>query len=323
MLLLPSLALAQEAGEATLTLGPGPAENLLALQLGALGFTDSQSTQISGDIDVSLEIDPATGKVLTIEFTDGELSASDVVFSLAFGAATASTSGIKGTVDTPGAPGAVDGDTQKFSAAEHRITFNQGQLMGDALGNSFSTDFSTSPTEWTGNGDGEVTVTEVSRTATRIIFDVDLALPVIDTQTETYDGIEVELTLTGTLTASGQVFVYRSAYLQWTEENGIAGAAFTDDFGPGAWTNGLTWAMRSSRVPWSAASNGALSLDLPAAGTRGALVLEQSTDLSNWIPALGSQIVGGEIELPAGSTGKIELVSPSVDRYFRVRAIEP
>lgn len=319
-----SSAVAQQAGTTDLKLSSAPTDNLFSVSLTALSTTDNDQTRISGNILATLNVDPTTGQSSEIIFTGGNLSATDMSFSLAFGFATATSTGLAGSLSTPVPPGTVTPATGEFPGSQHRLTFNQGTLNGSAPGQTFSEDFSQSNVDLDGSGTGVLTLTETTRSTTRIFYDVSLDMPIADTSTTDASGTSVDLTINGSIKASGSLFIFRSPYLEWTESNATAGASFSAEFAPGDWPNGLVWAMRSSRLPWTeATSSGNWSLALPAEGTLGELIVEQSSDLEGWVPADPDQVVGGNSTFPIGSTGSIELIPQDSLTFFRIRAVEP
>ncbi len=119
--------------------------------------SDTEQAKLSGWSDVDLDLDLSSGDPVLngFAFRSGDISLSDVTFSLAFGAIQLGTQGLSGVPSTPSPPGpVVDG---QISAEHHLFTINRGSI---AAANE-TTDFSAAPIIATGVGIGFASLTEV------------------------------------------------------------------------------------------------------------------------------------------------------------------
>lgn len=133
-LMLTSVATAQVRGNTVLTLSDAPDVNVLGITLSALGIQDGENSDLSGTVSAILEIDPEADQVLEFTLTSGDLTATDMNFSLLGGLiADVSISDVKATIVTF-AEGPVDAETGQFEASLHQVTLNQGSISGTSIG---------------------------------------------------------------------------------------------------------------------------------------------------------------------------------------------
>lgn len=171
---------------------------------GFLIGSDTEYPEATGWADVDLGFDMSTGDPVlqTFAFRGGELMLSDVSFSLAFGAITATTQGLGGIPSTPSPPGLVnDGDV---SAIDHLFTIDRGQI--DAAGEIF--DFSAEPLEALGDGIGFASLTEVlPPTGDTRHFNFRVEVPIEANEVYTVEGVpligsaDIDLEVTGQIVA--------------------------------------------------------------------------------------------------------------------------
>ena len=239
-LLLPSL-LSAEIVETTLTLTPASsAENTLALGLTAQGFPSSDSSQASGTVEASIDIDPDTGEISSLELLSGEISATPVEFVVrVFILGTIydiSTSTLGATVTTPLQSAPVSDGASPANL--HQVTINEGTLTGAALGSPIpEQNFADTPVSGTGTDGSFVEITSIlnpASTTTARVFDLDFTFPVDIDQIIEVDGITATVTASGTIRATGLVRLSvapPNLYRGWATANRSAEAAFTaNDF---------------------------------------------------------------------------------------------
>lgn len=173
--------------------------------------SDTEKPELSGWSDVDLELDMSSGdpQLTGFSFTAGEISLSDVSFSLAFGNVTATTVGLGGSPSTPSPPGAVVNET--LNAVDHLFTINTGLLV--AAGET--TDFAIEPLEAAGDGVGFAVLTEVlpASSATRF-FEIRIDLPIVAQQVLTVDNVPLIGTTDIDVDVSGLIVSKQSFEIQ-------------------------------------------------------------------------------------------------------------
>ena len=328
---------AQEANESTLTLVNDVSLNQMSITVSIPIFgEESENTPLTGTIEATTNISPTTHQGDELTLAAGTLSADPVNFSLgnfATGFVSLNASNIGAGINTPLAPGTLTPSTGIFNASQHDFIINQGTITGTIPGSTLPVDidFAAIPVTGTGSGNGTLTMQENGSTSTRITYTLTLTMPVTATkQVPTgvvIGGVEVIATVTfnATLKTTSTVFVYLSAYLEWTEENSLPGV----DFGAadlGAVPNGLLWALGfdSDDAPNSIIQFGTnkLTIPLPEGGTLSATVIEFSSNLSDWNPVENNQISTGSSTLPAGSTGIVTITPNGTSGFYRVKAVQ-
>jgi len=120
---LPLFAVAQGPNEGFLTVLDGAGSNELSVRVSAFGGGDTQIVEVSGTIDVRLNIDPDTGLTDEITVTASSLQGTDTTFNINLGFASASVSiiGFEADVSTPNPPGLVEPTTGIFDASDHQF----------------------------------------------------------------------------------------------------------------------------------------------------------------------------------------------------------
>ena len=97
------LAPAQVRITTSLSLSEEPATNVLNVTLSAFGIEDEESSDLSGAVEATLEVNPRTDEVSRLTINSADLTATDMSFSLAIGqisVAEVSLNGIEATIDT-------------------------------------------------------------------------------------------------------------------------------------------------------------------------------------------------------------------------------
>ena len=337
-------------GTGTLTLTtPTTTENKLSVTIGAtvsgLTASDTRTTNISGTLNVAMNIDPASKGATEFTINSGDISMTDMAFTLKalvfITVANVNTAGMKGTAFTPVPPGLVTptGTGGSFDAAQHNLRINQGTITGSITATTPATpidaNFADSPVEGPGTGNGTLTVVLGTATATHRNCTVTITLPVDFSQNQDLDGTAVTVKVKGTIKAAGTIPVPLNSWIDWKLSNNLSALAFSTVPASGAAPLGLAWAMGlDPGVPASMVTptmtGGALpaaALVLPATGTRGPLRLEQSDSLTggSWQIVPASAISLGQNPLPAGSSGTVTVQwpSPAARRFIRVGAQQP
>ena len=186
LLLLSTTSSARAALVATtLTLDAATAtENRIGLNFPVLGA--ATTTDISGTIEATIDIDQMTGVITSIDLTGGSIAFTDWTLDTPIGTFTGT--GTTGTTNTPTPPGLVVGSM--FNAADHQVLLTGGVVNP---GNN-----NVAGTEVNGSGMGTL-VANLNGS----VFDVVLTLPVNETNTE----LGTTLVITGNVVARGQIAV--------------------------------------------------------------------------------------------------------------------
>ena len=200
MLLQPELVSA-DVFNLQLTLDPvDPQNQINQLTLEALGEQDT--TDLSGTVDIQINLNPQTGEITELTFTGGSFFGTNIGFDFGFFGSISGTN-LGGTIETPSPPGSVIG--VDFPASEHDITLNSGEItgtgiVGSAIGSGFS--FNDLPLTSPGVGMGTITANQNGDG-----YDITVLVPVsISEVIATIDVVgDVVLDVNGNVQASGFV----------------------------------------------------------------------------------------------------------------------
>ena len=327
-LMLTGGATAQVRGSTVLTLSDAPDVNILNVTLSAVGIEDEQDSVLGGTVNAILGIDPATDQVSEFTLTSGDLTATDMDFSLLGGLiADVSLSGIKATLVTSSA-GLVDPATGQFDGAQHQVTLHQGAISGTSIAGAVDENFSQNPVSGAGSGTGTVTITRTATEGNIVTYDILVLLP-LDFSNPLQEGVDV--VVDATIQMEGSIEVPLDPYLGWTEANGIPEAPFEGDHNGDGIPNGLLWALGYSPndrpelfIPdLFFPGQVDLLIDPGPDGTRAPIIVEGSYDLEEWVPLDPFQIWGFENPVPAGEVWPIVLTLSGDRSFTRLRVVKP
>lgn len=319
------IATAQNPNRAQLTLVDENGFNQFEIKIGASGFSDTDTTTLTGTADITLDIDPSKGTTRSIFINDADINASDLSFELGFffaPIAELDARNLKGTAFTPLAGGTVNPLTGEFDASLHTFTIDEGIITGDALGSDVNSDISEAPITGAGNGQGTISLENpIEGEGRKIFYDVTITLPVeINDVIPVDGGINANVEVSGTLKATGTIFIIRPLnYQEWSEEEGIAPSRQDEfDLHPHI-PNDVLYAMghSSETVPTDLfiLSDAGLQLNTASAGMRAEVIIEHSSDFQNWAP-LPANLINSRL-------GNSPIVSITERRgFFRVSADE-
>ncbi len=314
--------------EAILTLGDAVGENQVTISATIDGeFSDTQTTTYSGSIVLELEV--ASDEVTSFEMTGGLIEASDISFffgflgfgqSLDFVNATALPDSLIGaeTLTTPG----------HFSELLHVFVFNGGCLVSDGIFGSSKSLISDAPFNATGTGSGQITLgtplpilSSVDSSLMATEYPVALSYSLDSTVTDTVDGILVETSTTGIVTASGAITVYAHPFYEWAAMNAPTAGhalAFDADANRDGVEDGLSWALgyepdakpQFPETSWDPLQD-AFIFHLTEE-TRHPLTLRSGGGLptTGWLP------VSGISPVSVGTTGDLVISGVGVSRQF-------
>lgn len=253
-LILASPHLLAVEGIATLNVVEEDGFNQIELDLNPpLLAASSDSTTLSGTVQVKLEIDPENDQVSEITVIDADLEGTAIELSAGNAGANYSfeSEGLGATLHTPNPPGIVDPATGEFDASEHELTVNQGQMSGQIFilfvaNETVDFDFASMPFGGAGAGTGTVELTPKSSTATTKTYDVAVVINIEIADNVAAGGFEIPIGAAGMMKAAGTVTVPlepADPYTVWADVNGIADAPFEGDENGDGTPNGLQWAL--------------------------------------------------------------------------------
>ncbi len=335
---LSALVAEEKPNESTLTLVNDVTFNELSVTVSIPLFgEEEEDSRLSGDLDVTSDIDPVTAFTNKLTLNSDSLSAEPVNFSLGnfiTGHVNLSLSNLGLSVHTPFPPGTVANPDGTFDASEHSFEINRGTLVAEIPGNSEpeTVNFADTAITGTGEGNGTVTLTEQGRTSTRITYLITVTMPFsvsrefpLDSQLGDDYPLTATVTVNGTLKATSTIYVYISAYLQWTEENNLPGTGFDAcDFGD--IPNGILWSLgydgTSHPNRLIVPQDGVFMLKLPTSGTLHRVIIESSDNLVNWNPVDPSRVSTGSSAIPPGFSTPVMITPPAdgIQEYYRIRA---
>ena len=185
--LFPSLFLFGETVSTTLEITPEPEFNSIEITIAPPVLPLSgDNTNLSGSLEVELEIDPDSDQVSALTIINGTASGTPLSLSASnfLGSYDFSSTEIGAGVETLTPPGAVDPTTGEFDASEHSFTVQSGTLFGSIsiplldIDEIVDFDFATEPFGGVGEGTGTVALTPTGITTTSKSYDVVILFPV-------------------------------------------------------------------------------------------------------------------------------------------------
>ena len=239
---LSGLAPAQVRITTSLSLSEEPAANVLNVTLSAFGIEDEESSDLSGAVEATLEINPGADQVSRLTINSANLTATDMSFSLAIGeisVAEVSLNGIEATIATSQV-GWVDPATGQFDAGEHEVTLSEGVISGTSVVGEVNENFSESPVSGAGSGTGEVALSRMAIKGNTITYSVVVVLPV-EFSNPLQEGVDVRVD--STVQFEGVIEVPLDPFAAWAELQGIPDAPFAGDHDGDGVPNGLLWAL--------------------------------------------------------------------------------
>jgi hypothetical protein len=307
--------------------------------------SSSDTTNLSGSLQVRLGIDPSTDEVGELTILTGNVTGTGVTLSKSglFGSYNVSSTSLGATLASPAPPGVVDPPTGNFDATQHTFTINSGTLGGSftVLGTTtpIALDFATAPLDGMGSGTGNVSLVLTGSTPTSRSYEVTVLVPIsISDSIPVSDdpgAQEVGVAASGTVKARGTVTIPVNPYEAWADANAIPGALFGDDANGDGVPNGLQWGLglAADDFPFphllqpgpAAGSTVDFKLMLPPGGSAGALrVLVAPDPASNPFATLSAGAVSAGNPIPAGTSGLVTISLPKSQAMFlRLQAIEP
>ncbi|MFT6864566.1 MAG: hypothetical protein ACJAVK_003134 [Akkermansiaceae bacterium] len=324
----------QSVNQATLTLVEEAGFNEVEIELDISNFGDSDDTSVlSGTLEVQVNISPIVATTDQLTILSADVSGSDIelksrtfISSYEF---TGTNLGFTATTIIP--PGIVDPATGGFEANQHAVSTTRGLLRGEAdtlitepIDVDF--DFSNEPFSGPGVGMGTITVTTGRIEGRRRYFDLTVELPISLDQTIDQEGLPVsaDVTIAGTIKATGETFVDLPDYQTWASDLGLAADSENEaDLQPDT-PNYLLFALGfdQATAPREIFDFGPEGATLKVGGSLGlgGLEIEWSDDLVNWVRVPQSSMANGRSQINLGDSLS---VSPTVKmettkKYLRV-----
>ncbi len=190
------------------------------------GMDDTKTSDLSGTLPATLDINPQTGTATVMTLSNGRLHGTNMTFSRSIpflANYTINVSGMSARVETITPPGTVNPANGQFAANQHRFLIDQGSITGSTGGivlgsNTINESFSpSSPATGTGTGNGTVTLVPTGDSGRFRNYNVTMIMDVGINDTFDASGTEVTVTGTGKVRATGTVQVpLGAANLVWT-----------------------------------------------------------------------------------------------------------
>ena len=279
----------------TLTLTPPAGDaNRFDIQLElneSLLLRSSDSTTAMGTVDAALDWELVDGDVVVngITVTDSAITFDDLTFNFVGGVLNVQGTGLGGEVTTPNPPSAVTAGI--FDASDHELTINQGLFaVAGIITDNF--DISTLPFSGSGTGDASLSLNEVSRTASEVIYDITMLFPVAFSDrvldSSAGDDATMDIEVDGLVEAEGQLIAMLTAETSadYDGDDDVDG----DDF--------LTWQR----------GNGIVELASPTNGDSDADGDVDAADLTVWENQFGGAVTATSA-IPEPTTGLLLAVT--------------
>ena len=327
---LPGLAPAQVRITTSLSLSEEPAANVLNVTLSAFGIEDEESSDLSGAVEATLEINPGADQVSRLTINSANLTATDMSFSLAIGeisVAEVSLNGIEATIATSQV-GWVDPATGQFDAGEHEVTLSEGVITGTSVVGEVNENFSESPVSGTGSGTGEVALSRMAIKGNTITYRVVVVLPV-EFSNPLQEGVDVRVD--STVQFEGVIEVPLDPFAAWAELQGIPDAPFAGDHNGDGVPNGLLWALgydadaRPTLFAPDPLIPGQVDIIVEhgPAGIRAPILVEGNFNQAGWTTLDPFLLLGFENPVPVGEILPTVVLLSGDQNLIRLRVEKP
>lgn len=327
---LSGLAPAQVRITTSLSLSEEPAANVLNVTLSAFGIEDEESSDLSGAVEATLEINPGADQVSRLTINSANLTATDMSFSLAIGeisVAEVSLNGIEATIATSQV-GWVDPATGQFDAGEHEVTLSEGVISGTSVVGEVNENFSESPVSGTGSGTGEVVLSRMAVKGNTITYRVVVVLPV-EFSNPLQEGVDVRVD--STVQFEGVIEVPLDPFAAWAELQGIPDAPFGGDHDGDGVPNGLLWALgydadaRPTLFAPDPLIPGQVDIIVEhgPAGIRAPILVEGNLNQEGWTALDPFLLLGFENPVPVGEILPTVVLLSGDQNVIRLRVEKP
>lgn len=309
------------------------------------------TTALTSNVEVRLEVDPATGAVSEMTILNGSVVGDPITLqdsSFLVGSYELNSTALGATLETPDPPGLVNPATGDFEASQHTFAVNSGSLSGDVsiplggIDEEVDFDFADMPIAGAAMGQGNISLVPTGATATQQCYQVTVLLPIEISEEFELEGptgsLPIPISASGTAKLVGEAkvdLVTPDPFSEWAASNGLAGVDFAEDFNGDGVPNGLQWALGLDAFapPFSfllrPAENDAVAtvftFELPVSGSAAELTILYSSDLGSapFVP-LGAGAVSVGNPVPAGTAGVVEIaLPPGQSGFVRLSADPP
>lgn len=340
-------------GTITLAINPdGGTNNRIAITIrpnNQTALASSSWTDLTGTVEATIDVDPATGQPQSISLQNGQASATNMRFRKLNTAPSYDIlfSGLGFAIDTPAPPSIVTNPAAgEFDAADHAFTINQGTATGYVLSGITRTNINESfapPNEivGAGTGTGTVVLTPAGSSGGYLKYHVSVTFPISGDETITGDSGTIRVISNGNIQAKSPInpsqpeapenflWIPEAGYTAWTVREGIIGAPSGGDVNHDGLPNGIAWAMGLGADDDGSAyrphplSTGGFEITLPAAGTTEPLDIEVWGGTGDWLPLPAGRCSAGVNPLPAGANGTVTVTPSGAGlEFLRLRAPE-
>ena len=301
------------------------------------------TTVLSGQVELLLEVDPVTDQVSEMTITDGTISGTPLSISKSqflVGNYALESTVIGADLATPEAPGQVDPATGEYDAAQHSFTVSSGTLSGSinivllGANEQLTFDFGQTPVGGAGSGTGTVTLTVQEVTETSKTYNAVVLLPIsVEENFAVPDSpigdLAIPISATGTAKLAGTVVLDITPpdpFVSWTEDNGLAGATRLEDSNGDSVPNGLQWALGldATTNPYphllvpddTTATTVDFTITLPDGGSAAPLTVLSGSDPAEPFSVVEDDAVSTGNPIPAGTSGTVSISLPREDKGF-------
>lgn len=310
----------------TLTLVQEGSYGLIDVTVDALFIPSSDTSALTGTIDVQLEIDTDSDTVSALTTLNSDITGTQVKFKAGSGfysydVTSSETLGV--SIFTSAPPGSVDPETGYFDASEHQFKIDEGTLTGTS-----NVDFAATPFGDENSGDGNLSLTLLSSDSTSKTYSVVMIYPVSTSTPLDVSGTAIDVVIVGTVKSVGTITVpLPSPFELWLDANSLAGASFEADSNQDGLPNGLQWALglsagESPQAHLLTFANSApaaattYTLELPAGGSAADLTILHAANLGTVFTPLAGAAVSVGNPIPAGTAGTVTITLPAGDQGF-------
>jgi len=326
-------AFCQTANQATLTLVDenGLNEADIDLDVALIGGS-SDTSELSGTIDVQLNISPGLRTTDELTILSADVAGSDIDLSRNIFIASYSleSSNLGFDAVTPEAPGAVNPETGEFDATQHEVTINSGTLSGSATGvGDIDFNFAEESISGSGTGTGEIELDFLRIEGRKMYFSVTVELPLSLEESNLIEGspVAVDAAVEATLKATGESFIELEDYATWATRFGLASNSENNfDLTPSAPNYFyFTLGFNGDDVPAQAFefSQTGVTLATGDGAALGDLEIQWSSDLASWSRVPETEMTSGSSLILLGDSLNNEITVRRNDsrKFFRLSRV--
>lgn len=234
--------IAAPAGAVSVSFSLAPATNeanRLTFTISSFGFTDTDTSDVSGSVGGQLELDvsPAGVSVTGLRFDGGQIDATDLDFTFGslFTVATIEGRNLGGDLVTIN-PGFSPVSGGQFPTEDHLFVIDEGTLMIESILGDETFDLAADPAELVEEGIATISLQETAASGALRTYLATLMLPVDATTVEGDGSVSATIDVVGNLVATGSFQVNLGLPGDFNEDGTVDAADYTvwrDDFANG------------------------------------------------------------------------------------------